>query len=122
MKTAVPTEEQDQIKLAVWMDKLGIPFYAIPNGGKRNLWEAMKLKRSGVKKGVPDLCLPVPSQKGHHGLYIELKRVSGGVVSDEQRHWQKILLQNGYACEVCRGFEEAKKVILDYLANTDQAA
>lgn len=30
------------------------------------------LKAAGLKSGVPDICLPVPSN-GFHGLYIELK-------------------------------------------------
>lgn len=120
-KTPVPTEGQDQIKLIVWIEKQGIPVFAIPNGGKRNLWEAMNLKRSGVRSGVPDLFIPV-ANKTFPGLFIELKRASGGVVSDAQLLWLKILRKNGFACEICRGLEEAKKVITDYLANTDKAA
>jgi hypothetical protein len=32
--------------------------HAIPNGGKRNVKDAVKLKREGVKAGVPDLFMP----------------------------------------------------------------
>ncbi len=115
VKAVCPTEEYDQIRLAVWLDKNNIPFYAIPNGGKRNYFEAVKLKRCGVKAGVPDICVTVPSKKGHHGLYIELKRVSGGVVSDSQKEWQRILRENGYCCEIAKGFEEAKIVVKNYM-------
>jgi hypothetical protein len=107
--------------LVVWVRKMGLPIVASGNGGKRNLYEAMKLKRMGISAGYPDLFMPVPN-KTFPGLFIELKRVSGGKVSDEQLHWQTILRKNGYACEICRGLEEAKKVILNYLANTDEAA
>jgi len=120
-KPVVPTESQDQAKLVVWLEKAGIPVFAIPNGGHRNLWEAMNLKRSGVRSGVPDLFIPFPN-KTFPGLFIEFKRASGGIVSENQLHWMKILRQNGFAVEVCRGLEEAKKVITDYLANTDDAA
>lgn len=120
-KSSIPTEEEDQIKLVVWIRKQGIPVVASANGGKRNFWEAMKLKRMGVSSGFPDLFIPLANRQ-FPGLFIELKRVSGGVVSDAQLHWLKILRQNGYAVEICRGLEEAKKVITDYLANTDKAA
>lgn len=114
VKLASPTEEQDQIKLAVWLDKNKLPFYAIPNGGKRNFFEAVKLKRCGVKAGIPDICLPLPNRKGYHGLYIELKRVSGGRVSDEQLAWQELLRKNGYCAEIAYGLEEAKKIVSNY--------
>ena len=58
----------------------------IPNGGKRGKAEAAKLKRMGVKPGVPDLHLPI-ARGGFHGLYVEMKRLDGGRVSSEQRVW-----------------------------------
>ena len=48
----------------------------IPNGGKRDAIEAKHLKAQGVKKGVPDLCLPV-ARGPYHGAYIELKTQTG---------------------------------------------
>lgn len=119
----VPTEEHEQIRLATWLDKQGIKFYAIPNGGKRNLWEAIKFKRSGVKSGVPDICLPVPSRSSSlgqfHGLYIELKRQSGGKISDTQKFWIDFLNRNGYLAVVACGFDEARQIIINYLNLTD---
>jgi hypothetical protein len=110
-----PTEEAEQIKLAVWLTKQGIKFYAIPNGGSRNLLEAVKLKRSGVQPGIPDICIPVP-RSPYHGAYIELKRVKGGKVSDAQHYWLGILRENGYYAEVACGFEEAKEMVMHYLS------
>ncbi|MBU0991826.1 MAG: VRR-NUC domain-containing protein, partial [Proteobacteria bacterium] len=60
--------------------------YAIPNGGQRHKAIAQKLKMEGVKKGVPDLCLPV-AKKPYNGLYIEMKRRTGGNVSVDQKKW-----------------------------------
>ncbi len=116
VKSECPSEEYDQIRLAVWLDQNQIPFYAIPNGGKRNYFEAVKFKRCGVKAGVPDICITLGSEEGHHGLYIELKRESGGKVSASQKKWQKILRENGYICEVAYGFEEAKRIVIDYMS------
>ena len=111
----IPTEDQEQAKLCTWMTRSGIRFFAIPNGGSRNLAEAVKLKRCGVQRGVPDLAIPIPSGS-YHGLYIELKRVSGGKVSEYQVDWLKFLREQGYYAEIAYGFEEAKKIVADYLA------
>lgn len=110
----VPSETYEQIKLVQWLEKMGLRFYAVPNGGSRPIVEAVKFKRSGVKAGVPDLCLPFPSGV-YHGLYIELKRVKGGTVSPEQREWIEYLNGVGYYAMVCKGFEEAKRVVEYYL-------
>lgn len=121
IEKSVPTEDQEQIKLVTWMTNQGIRFYAIPNGGKRNLLEAVKFKRMGTISGVPDLCIPIPSGS-FHGLYIELKRTKGGKLSDEQAEWLAFLNQRGYYAHVAKGFEEAKGIILRYFSFTKPAA
>lgn len=88
--------------------------FSIPNGGSRNRIEAHNLKLQGVKAGVPDICLPVPCGD-YHGLYIELKRTKGGVVSDAQKEWIEMLNGRGYLAVVAKGATEAIKVISDYL-------
>lgn len=65
--------------------------YHVPNGGSRNKIEAARLRAQGVKSGVPDLCLPV-ARGGNHGL-----------------------LEQGYAAAICKGWQEAASVIIDYL-------
>ena len=40
-----------------WRAKPGVFFFAVPNGGKRNVIEASHLKDQGVRPGVPDLIL-----------------------------------------------------------------
>lgn len=88
--------------------------YHIPNGGKRGRAEAIRFKAEGVKAGVPDICLPV-ARGAWHGLYIELKRREGGRVSTEQAEWIEVLIRQGYQAAVCRGWEEAKETIMNYL-------
>lgn len=87
--------------------------YHIPNGGKRDIATAKKLKAEGVKAGVPDICLPVARGK-YHGLYIELK-VGKNKTTENQDMWLEALNKNGYYTDVCYGWEEASKVITDYL-------
>lgn len=116
----IPSEDAEQMQLMRWVDlmrnrhpELKMLFH-IPNGGSRGKAEAGRFRAMGVKSGVPDLCLPV-AVGGYHGLYIELKRVKGGRVSEEQAAWITGLRARGYAAEVCHGWEEAAGVILRYL-------
>lgn len=87
--------------------------YAVPNGGDRNKAVAGKMKAEGVKSGVPDYCLPV-ARGGFHGLYIELKSLTG-YASAEQKNWIEALRTEGYRAEVCRGWEQAWAVLREYL-------
>jgi hypothetical protein len=45
----------------------------VPNDGLRPTVTAARLTTEGVRRGVPDICLPV-ARGGYHGVYIELKR------------------------------------------------
>ena len=74
--------------------------HAIPNGGRRNPREAVRLKAQGVTPGVPDLCLPRAAH-GFHGLYMETKAPAlpgkpGGRLSADQKDWQAYLTEEGY--------------------------
>jgi len=88
--------------------------FAIPNGGHRHRAVAARMKAEGVKRGVPDICLPVP-RGPWHGLYIELK-TDAGRVSREQRRWIGLLTLQGYRAEVCRGWQQARQLIENYLS------
>lgn len=77
-------------------------------------------KANGVKRGVPDLFLPVPSDK-YHGLFIEMKKV-GGRASSDQIWWLEHLNANGYACAVCYGWQQATEVLQWYLNQKTQQA
>ena|SRR5580692_6545645 len=114
-------EDQEQKLLTDWLNLKKIRFYAIPNGGSRNLLEAIKLKRTGVKPGVPDLCLPFPSGDWH-GMYIEMKRKEGGRISQQQQDWLDYLFANGYYVGVAYGFEMAKEMVEYYLSLNKTAA
>ena len=72
------------------------------------------MKAEGVSAGVPDICIPVPNKK-YHGLYIEMKRQKGGRVSEKQKEWIDRLNSLGYLVVVCRGFDEAREVIEEYI-------
>lgn len=121
MTRVIPTEHQEQCALfewAAWQEGVWPELrllHAIPNGGKRDIRTAARLKAEGVKPGVPDIFLPV-SRGGKHGLYIELKRRKGGVISKEQEAWIRALCAQEYECCVCHGWDQAREAILEYLA------
>ena len=83
--------------------------HAIPNGGKRDPIEAKHLQQQGLKKGVPDLHLPVARGK-YHSLYIEMKTETGRT-SPEQDWWLEELSGQGNFCEVCHGYLAAIRVL-----------
>lgn len=113
------TEHQEQVAVIQWCylnRKKHIELqllYAIPNGGKRSISEAVKFKAEGVKSGVPDLCLPVP-RHGFGSLYIEMK-VKGGKVSEHQKEWHKALEHVGNKVVVCWSAEEAIEELKRYI-------
>lgn len=114
LKPFQPKEDQEQIVIATWLAKSNIPFYHIPNGGRRNMLEALKFKRMGVKAGIPDICIPV-ARKGYHGAYGEVKRRVGGVVSESQAYWMEELRRQGYYVFVGNGADEFIEHVKNYM-------
>ena len=119
------TEADEQKLLFQWSEwyagqhpEVRLMFH-IPNGGSRNPIEGKHLKEQGVKAGVPDILLPV-ARHGAHGLFIEMKRSKGGVLSRFQSEMLTDLMLNGYRCAVCHGYEEAKQVIEEYLKGEEE--
>lgn len=125
------TEHDEQVTVIEWaahqtnkypeLDLL----YAIPNwrgigkpfitksGLKLPPLEMVRWKQEGVKKGVPDLCLPVA--RGHyHALYIEMKR-NDGVLTEDQKKWHEKLVAYENLVLVCYSADEAIEKIKDYL-------
>lgn len=116
----VPTESQEQQRLFQWakMQSGKYPelelMYHIPNEGKRSRITGRRMVAEGMKKGVPDICLPV-ARGGSHGLYIELKRTKDWKITQEQENWMRDLMGQGYEVALCIGWEKAADVILNYL-------
>ena len=87
--------------------------HASLNGVKLSNPVAIKMKRQGMRAGVPDLFLPVRSGSWS-GLFIELKKI-GGKVSDPQKDWIKFLNEQGYKAIVCYGWKKTVEEIINYL-------
>lgn len=119
-QTNAPTEAQEQAALFRWAGFAAAMhpelrlLYHIPNEGKRSAATGARMREGGMRKGVPDICLPVP-RGNYAALYIELKRRDGGRVSEDQRAWIDALNRAGNRAVICRGWDEARKAVEDYL-------
>jgi len=119
MKAGQPTEHQEQASLfreaaiRAKADPRWSMMFAIPNGGKRSIGVAVKMKAEGVKRGVPDIFLPVPVGQWC-GMFLEMKVRQGGQVSKEQRAFMADL-DARYRVAIAHGAEHASKLIESYL-------
>lgn len=118
-----PTEHQEQVALIKWFSeyapRVGLDercLFAIPNGGSRNKAGAFQLVLEGVKKGVPDLCLIAP---GGRSLWLEMKRMKGGVVSKEQSSFHILMRKLGFEVVVVHGAHDAISAIRNFIEGTN---
>lgn len=88
--------------------------FHIPNGGFRSKRTAIRMKAMGVLRGVSDYLLPISRGK-YHGLFVELK-TDKGKLSDEQFAFLDKMNKEGYLGLVAKGWEEASKMIMNYLS------
>ena len=113
------SEHQEQAALFEWaaIKSRQIPelayLYAVPNGGFRHKATAAKLKAEGVKRGVPDVALPV-ARGPYHGCWIEMKYGKNKPTSSQER-WMEFLRGQGHYVTVCYSWEEASRELMDYL-------
>lgn len=118
-------ERAEQAALIEWADVttlngvlIGEFLTHVMNEGKRGPRARQDFIELGGSAGYPDLILDIPTAR-YPGLRIEMKAPIpfDSPVTKEQEAWHKRLRDMGYRVEVCRGVEEAKKVIMDYLIN-----
>lgn len=111
MKESIPSEHMEQVALLRWWgDNINHLIFAIPNGEKRAMSVAKRLKEEGVTNGIPDLFCPAFS------LWIEMKRVKGGVISDDQKYVIAYLESIGHTVIVGYGANDAIKQLLNKLS------
>ena len=95
------------------------PAYAlafhVPNERKASIQRRVALKRAGVRKGIPDIVVPVANDK-YSGLYIEMK-VKPNKPSPEQITVLWNLNAIGNYAVLCWSATEAIEVLKKYMAN-----
>lgn len=114
MTEKIPSEDHEQMMLVQWFRRTypDILMHSIPNGGHRHITVAAKMKATGQVPGIPDLF--VPELK----LWIEMKRIKGGVLSADQKRIISYLEGVGYCVIVAKGAEDAKMKICDFIIKT----
>lgn len=88
----IPTEHQEQSAFVKWfrMQYPKVRIFAVPNAAMRSVELASYLRAEGMTPGVPDLIVI------EWKLLIEMKRIKGSVISDEQRGWKEYAERIGW--------------------------
>jgi len=86
---------------------------ASANGCRVSIGSAVKMKCQGLKKGFPDISLPV-ARGEFHGLFIEMK-FGKNKQSPEQKEWEAALTVQGYKYSLAYSGSSAVQIIKDYL-------
>lgn len=119
MRGVIPSEHDEQAQLVSMVEAVfpavSALLFAIPNGANKSPVARLRFKAEGLRPGVPDMFLAYPAGRWH-GLFLEMKRRRGGVISPEQKAYIEALRAQGYRAEVCRGCDEALEVLRDYLS------
>ena len=105
------SEHSEQVGFVNWFrakypDTL---IFAIPNGEKRSISVATRLKAEGVTRGIPDLYIPSCN------LWVEMKRATGGRLSPDQKKVIEYLRSVGHTVIVGKGAGDASKQVLEFL-------
>ena len=105
-----PSEHSEQVGFINWFRAKypQVLIFAIPNGEKRAITVAKRLKAEGVVRGIPDLFIP------QWTLWVEMKRISGGRLSPEQKGMITYLEGIGQKVIVAKGAADASRQILEH--------
>jgi len=112
-------ESVTQINLINWINynypEISEDVYHFANERSCSIQQGRILKRMGVRAGVSDLFIAVPSN-GFHGLWIELKEGIGRL-SKAQKEFIDRMSFRGYKAVAVWGLDEAQEVIKSYLGS-----
>jgi len=123
-KKIEPLEDDDAEIFVKFLENSWIKYFSHLPLSTRTPYKSVraKNKRMGVKGWIPDYLITLPISytwlKKRKLIFIEMKRRKGGVVSEKQKEWLKILAEcEGIETYVTRGLAEAKQVIENYYFN-----
>ena len=126
-------EADDQAALFLWAESMiyYLPELALLNGSlngvRLTIGQGVKAKKQGMKKGFPDIQLPI-ARGSYHGLFIELKikpyrnhkgKMVYPTTSNDQKWWIEELMNQDNRAVICKGFDAARDEILNYLTLKD---
>ena len=128
-KNNTPLERHEQAAFVDWLELQGLLFSSTAQSTYTTSWNQKRLNHAtGLRKGVPDMLVLIPKDKSKDGagycLFIELKRVTGGIVSKEQKHWHDSInsLETPYTqAYVAKGANEAINIVSHYLKTVENS-
>lgn len=102
------SEDKIQQQIFTWFNnhyclehhKPRFTIFSVPNGGTRNIKEAMKLKATGLKAGVSDLIVVMDKV-----VFVEVK-TENGTQSQKQKDFEKIVTDLGYKYWIVKSLKE----------------
>lgn len=111
------TESQIQKDCVKWFraryESIDPLFFAVGNGGARNVWTAKIMKDEGVRAGVSDLILLIP-RHGYAALLIEMK-TPDGKQSDSQKVFERLATQYHYKYVLVRDLTTFQQLMMWYI-------
>lgn len=96
-------EHDIQVAICNYLSLKNVMFFAVPNGGMRNIRVAQKLKREGVKAGVADLVLLFDDGEC---VFVEVKNEKGRQ-QETQKLFQQRVHERGFKYLIWRGVDDA---------------
>lgn len=114
-KRYIGNENDFQITVARYLDSLGVLWCHVTNEGMIPVHYRAKLKRKGLKNGVPDVLIFEPN-KEYNGLAIELK-AGYNKPSEYQIEWLDELRLKGWYATWSNSLDEVINIIENYLKN-----
>jgi hypothetical protein len=122
-KEKVLSEFQECVLFNNWIETMPMVkpfFHHSPNELCKEKHDAINMKKIGMSPGFPDYCIFIP---GNHykALFIEMKRSDrrNQEMNEEQVAWIIRLEEQGYMAKFAFGFEDAKRIVINYLDDTD---
>jgi len=113
-------EHDEQVQFFIYMrilensglSEAGMAF-AVPNGVRvASIRTARQAVYEGLRKGVPDILVPVARGK-KHGLAIEMKRPPNRSTA-EQKEWQKKFRERGWEVVEGHSAQHALRAFVEY--------
>jgi len=108
----IPKEADEQKAFCRWLDLKKICYQGSMMGSFLHPATYNRAKLMGCKSGFPDIMVfdkPPLAHPSHNyiGIAIELKRIKGGIISEEQYTWHNALILRKWLVKVCYGADEA---------------
>lgn len=112
-----PSEDDIQATCVEWF-RIKYPhllIFSVPNGARTSMSVAVRLKRTGLLRGIPDLIITtgIPGKL----IFIEMKTKKTKPSSGQLQVHQKLRFL-GFVVEVCHSFDQFQSVILNHLSSS----